>query len=459
MSGSLEFGMTFPDPGRIPARRIEPDAPFRILMLGDFSGRADREGLAAGASALAGRRPLRLEPADLDATLRRLRPAVDAGGASGAPHRVEVASLEDFRPESLLRRYRWLSASAPPPEETPPAPPPPKAKGESDAQALERLFGKPPAARRSAAEEAVERLVEDAVRPHVVRETGRGVAGPGFDPEALRALLADPAFSRLEGAWRGLARLLSAAEGDASVEYTLFDASPGEIADDLATTAGDIARSALARALAPAGEGASRPSVLVVDFAFGRTAEDLFVLTALGVLATHLGCAILAEADAAIAEASPAPEVEGAFRALRESPVAPRIALALPRTLARLPYGKRADPVARTSFEEGSAVVWSSPAYAVAEVLARTFVAEGWMMEPPAGADVEDLPAWTEGSGDEARLHPVAETVLSDRAAESLLDRGLVPVVAHANRAAARLPRIQSVSDPPAPLRGPWGRT
>lgn len=450
MSGSLEFGMTFPDPGRIPARRIEPDAPFRILMLGDFSGRADREGLAAGASALAGRRPLRLEPADLDATLRRLRPAVDAGGTSGAPHRVEVASLEDFRPESLLRRYRWLSAAAPPP---------PKAKGESDAQALERLLGKPPAVRRSAAEEAVERLVEDAVRPHVVRETDRGDAGPGLDPDALRALLADPAFSRLEGAWRGLARLLSAGEGDASVEYTLFDAAPGEIADDLATTAGDIARSALARAIAPAGEGASRPSLLVVDFAFGRTAEDLFVLTALGVLATHLGCAILAEADAAIAEASPAPEVEGAFTALRKSPVAPRIALALPRTLARLPYGRRADPVAGTSFEEGAAVVWSSPAYAVAEVLARTFVAEGWRMEPPAGADVEDLPAWTEGSGDEARLHPVAETLLSDRAAESLLDRGLVPVVAHANRAAARLPRIQSVGDPPTPLRGPWGRT
>ena len=54
----------------------------------------------------------------------------------------------------------------------------------------------------------------------------------------------------------------------------------------------------------------------------------------------------------------------------------------------------------------------------------------------------------------EARLKPCAEAFLSDRAAEAILARGIMPVRSYANRNAAQLARFQSVADPPHALAG-----
>jgi len=55
-------------------------------------------------------------------------------------------------------------------------------------------------------------------------------------------------------------------------------------------------------------------------------------------------------------------------------------------------------------------------------------------------------------AGGGRKIRGCAETLLPDRAAEALLDAGLIPVVADPSRNALRIPRLQSIADPPRGL-------
>jgi hypothetical protein len=46
--------------------------------------------------------------------------------------------------------------------------------------------------------------------------------------------------------------------------------------------------------------------------------------------------------------------------------------------------------------------------------------------------------------------------MLSQRAAEIIIDQGLMPLLSYLNQDMARLGRFQSISDPPSRLAGPW---
>ena len=142
--------------------------------------------------------------------------------------------------------------------------------------------------------------------------------------------------------------------------------------------------------------------------------------------------------------------------------MAPYIGLAAPRMLMRLPYGKGTDPVSAFDFDElGTArahesYLWGGGAMACALLIGRAFSARGWEMEPGDELDVEDLPAHAYVEDGEKRLQACAESHLSERAGQALLERGLIPLLSYANRNAIRVMRFQSVAEPPRALAGPW---
>ena len=85
--------------------------PFRIALIGDFSGRANR-GLVETGRAVAGRRPVRVDRDSLDDAIARLAPRLDLE-LQPSGERVEIAfsSLDDFHPDRLyerLPRFRSL---------------------------------------------------------------------------------------------------------------------------------------------------------------------------------------------------------------------------------------------------------------------------------------------------------------------------------------------------------------
>ena len=69
---------------------------------------------------------------------------------------------------------------------------------------------------------------------------------------------------------------------------------------------------------------------------------------------------------------------------------------------------------------------------------------------------MEDLPAHTFEEEDETRMMACAEVFFTERAAEAMLDRGLMPLISYHNRNVVRLMRFQSIAEPGKALAGPW---
>src|SRR5262249_24352201 len=148
-----------------------------------------------------------------------------------------------------------------------------------------------------------------------------------------------------------------------------------------------------------------------------------------------LGCPSLARApDPADWQPLDAQEARD-WQALRQSPDARYVGLALPRFLLRLPYGKDASSVEHFGFEgmppgaPHEAYPWGSPAVACAWLLAEAFSRSGPDMRPGEVQEIDGLPVHVYQEEGERRVKPCAEVVLGMRAAEAILERGLMPLL------------------------------
>lgn len=485
----------------------EPDEPFRIAILGDFSGRSNRGLLDAK---LAERRPLLVDRDNFEQTLAKLglelRLPVRAG--DGPQITIRFKELDDFRPDRIYERLELFQAlrqtrhdlsdpsTFPRAAATirgPSQPEPPQVTrerierlplGDLLEQAIEETETRAPEGKPSPRlRDEWSALLHDIVAPHLV---------PGAPPRQkellaeldaatgsqMRSLLHQPAFQTLEAAWRGLFFLVRRLETGARLKLYLLDISKAELAADLCATP-DLRRSETYRLLVEESVGtlgAPRWSVLVGDYAFDATRDDLELLRRLAGIALEtgapflaaagphlLGCESLAETPDPVDWLRPLdPEVEQAWEAIRRLPEAVYIGLALPRFLLRLPYGKDTDPAEQFAFEEMPAspvhesYLWGNPALACVCLLGQAFSEYGWEFHPGVVRDIEGLPVHVYQAEGEPKLKPCAEVLLTERAAEVILDKGPMPLVSFAGRDTVRLLRFQSIASPPAPLAGRW---
>jgi type VI secretion system protein ImpC len=441
------------------------DTHLRILLLGDFSGRASR----GVTEALAARPIARVDAERFDAVLAKLAPRLVLAGAGG-PVSLDFAGLDDFHPDQLLPKLAGLpdlvAATAPPAPGAPPAPAPTgrdSARGEEDTMARLLGGGLPPAA--STGEANIRTLLASAVAPHITpaadpARAGAAAARDEATAQRLRALLHAPAFQRLEAAWRAVHRLVHSLESE-DVTVFLLDVSRAELGADLA--AGPEA-STLHERLA-----ATEPawSLLIVDELFGPGAEDVGLLTALGAIAKATSVPLIAGADPRRDWGALTADEAARWRDLRRSPFASAVGLALPRWLLRAPYAPRTNPIESFAFQELAGrgahedaheeYLWGNPAFACALLAAAAFRENGADMSLGDVVDIDRLPHCTYRDADgEVRLQPCAETFLTERAAAALIDGGFIPLASARDRNAVRVLRFQSIADPPAALSGPW---
>jgi type VI secretion system protein ImpC len=457
-----------------PAALLESETPFRILILGDFSGRANR-GLREIGPALAQRPVVRVDRDNFDHVLGRLKPSLRLG-----PHlSLTFHELDDFHPDRLydsleifgrLRALRQkladaatfstaaaelgLDAAAPPPE------PAELTSGdllEHAVAATQAQAGGPPA---DPLAEHIRRVVAPYLtpKPHprqaeLLAQLDQAIAG------LMRAVLHQPAFQALEALWRALFFLARRLETDGRLRIYLLDLSRDELAADLTT--GELVESGLYRALVEQTVGTlggEAWSVVAGDFVFEQTRADAELLGRIAKLASQAGAPFLAEAGTQPPEADAA----GPWAALRAMPEAAWIGLALPRFLLRLPYGRHTDPIESFDFEEMPAIpqhpwyLWGNPAFACVYLLGRAFQNWGWEMRPGMVQDIEDLPAHFYQEEGETKMKPCAELLLTEDAVEQILEMGYMPLVSFKNRDRVRLARFQSIARPPRPLAGPW---
>jgi type VI secretion system protein ImpC len=266
--------------------------------------------------------------------------------------------------------------------------------------------------------------------------------------------------------------------GDESVRVFFLDASREALLEDLRGH-GSLEGTGLYRRLVTETvetPGAEPWGAILCLHEFGPTLEDAAFLSRLAKLALAAGAPVLAGARSAFVgcaslAATPdpgdwrRPEDEGAsiWEELRALPEAAWVALALPRLMLRLPYGAKTDPIDSFPFEEIPAApeneeyLWGNGALACALVLAGAFEQGGWDLRPETAAEIPGLPAHVYKDGLDARVTPPSEVVLTVRAAEKLLEAGLVPVLSLKGSESVRVARLQSIASPLRPLAGRWG--
>jgi len=491
------FGTGRPEDDEAP-RRVPEGTPFRILVLGEFSG--------------AGATPpdrLRAHPVDrdnFDELLARFAPTVTVPqvGTEGAPVTLRFASLDDFHPDviydqapvferlrALRRRLlnpatfadaaREMGAVGEAPAPEAPAPAAVPLPDDLLGAALAETEAHP---ERFAAAEG-DRLAGDLIREALV-----GHVLPAPDPrtddlvaavdaataERMRALLHHPAVRALEAAWRGLYFLVRRLETGARLQLHVADLSAPALRADLARERpeeGALYRLLVEEAVQTPG---GQPWALVLGlYAFDRTAADAELLGRLGALAGASGAPFVATASPHLAgcesfgatpdpddwRATPAPDADAAWDALRGTGAAARVALVAPRLLLRLPYGRGTAPVEAFAFEEAppdaghEALLWGNGALAAACLLGEAYSRDGWGLNPRLGGEIDELPLSTtvDADGDPVP-RPCAEIVLTERGGARMAEAGLTPLWSVRGTDRVRMGGLTGLNG--TPLRGAW---
>jgi type VI secretion system protein ImpC len=479
-------------------------APFRILVLGDFSGRTGKD---QSARRLAGSQAIFIDRDNFDEVLANTNPELHLRvPASEERTPIWFASLDDFHPDRIfeqlevfqeLRTLRerlnnpstFAGAAAElrgqetrddggkaVPQPGPVAATVPNSKEDLIEQMLERAADRPQEREASALGGSWQSFLQSVVAPFLaprINEAQQAELVALVDEltgHEMRRLLHEADFKELESAWRALFLLVRRLDTGTSLRVHLLDCSKSELMADLRAS-DDLSRTALYRVLVDqaVGTAGGLPWGLVVgNYTFGPSADDMQSLGRMARIAYAASAPFIAAADSrvlgcdSIADTPDPidwrPDEPGVWESLRRLPDAVSIALALPRVLLRLPYGKETEPIERFHFEElpdgDKGYLWGNSAFLCALALGDAFTRSGWDLEPDLSTEIDGLPLHLYREDGEDHARPCAEAALTDRAVAAVLDCGLSPVIAIAERDAVRLV-IQSCAG--RPLFGRWG--
>ncbi|MBS0352027.1 MAG: type VI secretion system contractile sheath large subunit [Proteobacteria bacterium] len=273
--------------------------------------------------------------------------------------------------------------------------------------------------------------------------------------EQLSLIMHHEKFKKLEGSWRGLYRLVNNSETSNNLKIKLFNVPKEELSKD-ARKAIDFDQSQLYKKIyenefgTPGGEPYG---VLIGDYQFSNTADDIEMLSKLSNVAAAAFCPFLTAASSQLfgfedweslnkprdlTKIFETPEYS-AWRNLRDSEDSRFLVLTLPRVLARLPYGN-AKQIDEFDFQEmvnSKDYCWMNSAYVLAERLTNAFSNYGWctaIRGAEGGGRVENLPLHNFKSvdGDVDSACPT-EIGITDRREAELSRLGFLPLCHYKN--------------------------
>lgn len=294
--------------------------------------------------------------------------------------------------------------------------------------------------------------------------------------EQVNLILHQPDFQKLEGAWRGLHYLVNNTETDEMLKIRFMNIAKEDLGKTLKRYTGTAwDQSPLFKKIYEAeyGQFGGEPfGCLVGDYQFDHGPADVALLGEMARISAAAHVPFIAGASPTVMQmgswqelANPrdltkiftTPE-HAAWRSLRESEDARYLGLAMPRFLARLPYGAKTDPVEEFDFEEDTAAAdhsrytWANAAYAMAANINRSFKLYGWCSRirgPESGGAVEGLPVHTFPTDDGGvDMKCPTEIAISDRREAELAKNGFMPLVHKKNTDFAAFIGAQSIQKP-----------
>jgi len=290
----------------------------------------------------------------------------------------------------------------------------------------------------------------------------------------LNEVLHHPSFQKLEATWRGIKYLMDQSETNDTLKIKVLNVSKKDLLRDL-QRAPEFDQSALFKKVYEEefGQLGGEPyGCLVGDYHFDHTPGDVELLSQMAQVAAAAHAPFIAGGAPSLmgmdswqelanprdlAKIFAAPDY-AAWRSLRDSDDAKYVGLAMPRFLARLPYGAKTSPVEEFDFEEEtgggdhSKYSWANSAYAMAVNVNRSFKLYGWCSSirgVESGGAVEGLPVHTFPSDDGGvDMKCPTEIAISDRREAELANCGLMPLIHRKNTDVAAFIGAQSLQKP-----------
>jgi len=294
--------------------------------------------------------------------------------------------------------------------------------------------------------------------------------------DQVNLILHNERFQQVESAWRGLSYLVNNTETDEMLKIRVMNISKKDLGKTLKKYKGAAwDQSPIFKKLYEQeyGQLGGEPyGCLVGDYHFDHTPGDVEMLGQMSQVAAASHAPFLAGGAPSLmgmdswqelanprdlAKIFAAPDY-AAWRSLRDSDDAKYIGLAMPRFLARLPYGAKTSPVEEFDFEEETAAgdhskyAWANSAYAMAVNVNRSFKMYGWCSSirgVESGGAVEGLPVHTFPSDDGGvDMKCPTEIAISDRREAELANCGLMPLIHRKNTDVAAFIGAQSLQKP-----------
>uniref|UniRef100_UPI0028C3BFFE type VI secretion system contractile sheath large subunit n=1 Tax=Tahibacter sp. TaxID=2056211 RepID=UPI0028C3BFFE len=261
--------------------------------------------------------------------------------------------------------------------------------------------------------------------------------------EQINAIIHHADYQQLESAWRGLHYLVNNTEVDEMLKIKFMPISKRDLHRTLRRHKGiGWDQSPIFKKIYEAEYdqlGGVPYGCIVGDYHFDHSPPDVELLTEMSKIAAASHCPFIAGAAPSTMQMETWQELANprdltkifenteyvAWRSLRNSEDARYLGLAMPRFLARLPYGVRTNPIDEFDFEEStdgsthSAYCWANSAYAMAVNINRSFKYYGWCTSirgVESGGAVEGLPTHTFPSDDGGvDMKCPTEIAISDR--------------------------------------------
>jgi type VI secretion system protein ImpC len=270
----------------------------------------------------------------------------------------------------------------------------------------------------------------------------------------LNEILHHPDLQKLEGSWRGLKHLMDNSETGVTLKIRVLNVNKKDLLKDLRSS--DFDQSALFKKVYEEEYGVFGGApfgALIGDYEFGRSPEDMELLEQISHVAASAHAPFVSAANPEMMNLPSYTQLDAPrdlakvfdstayakWKSFRESEDSRYVALCLPRTLSRLPYGPETRPVEAFNYIEDvdgrdhSKYLWMNAAYSLGTRLTDSFAKYGMcvaMRGVEGGGLVEGLPVhnFTTDDGDLVMKCPT-EVAITDRREKELADLGFVPLL------------------------------
>ncbi|QGJ71950.1 Hypothetical protein PBC10988_36630 [Planctomycetales bacterium 10988] len=481
--GKMESGAAFRGQG-------DPEGPFRVAVLGDFSGRSSR-GVFADSDEIAGMKLFRFLPHEIDEALEELEVTIQIPLLGGAQEELTFEEMEEFHPDRLFKEVElfdelfalhdrlqggnsdWQDRVRSWREEHSEFPPLLQSRGDwiPAAQEWEELasYEAKPALDPDADEVGLSTLMARAIGPFVP---------PDADDEALvtacslgiqqliRQVLHHPDFASVEAAWRSIDWLTRRIIKAEKVEVIAIDLSAAEFAADLARHE-SLEETGVYKLLVEKAVNSvdGQPwAMLVSAYQFDTFPAHAALLGRMAKIAQSVNAPFLAGMHPRVLASGFEweGEVGEAWDQLRELPESAYLGLVSPRFLIRPSYGENFEPSELFSFEEcqssdlSRSFLWASGSFACAALLGMQYANSRWDFKPNGLKHLAEMPQTVYRNEEDELVGLSVEQRITTKQAKETSALGFMPILGVRGEQAIELSTIGSLSEKQPGLEGKW---